>query len=49
MLFDRMRALPPSTKHVIMVTTVPVVYPQVSCSRAQHQHKLEVSVTHVGK
>ncbi len=30
MIFDRMRALPPSTRHVVMVTTVPVVYPQVS-------------------
>ena len=29
MIFDRMRALPPSTQHVVMVTTVPVVYPQV--------------------
>ena len=30
MIFDRMRALPPSTRHVVLVTTVPVVYPQVS-------------------
>lgn len=29
MIFDRMRALPPSTRHVVMVTTVPVVYPQI--------------------
>lgn len=30
MLFGRMRALPPSTRHIVMVTTVPVVYPQVN-------------------
>ena len=30
MLFGRMKALPPSTRHIVMVTTVPVVYPQVS-------------------
>ena len=35
MIFDRMRALPPSTQHVVMVTTVPVVYPQVSPSMAE--------------
>ena len=35
MIFDRMRALPPSTRHVVMVTTVPVVYPQVSPNTAE--------------
>ena len=30
MLFGRMKALPPTTRHIVMVTTVPVVYPQVS-------------------
>ena len=29
MLFGRIKALPPSTRHIVMVTTVPVVYPQV--------------------
>ena len=29
MMFERLRALPSSTRHVVMVTTVPVVYPQV--------------------
>ena len=35
MIFDRMRALPPSTRHVVMVTTVPVVYPQVRPNMAE--------------
>ena len=35
MMFERLRALPPSTRHVVMVTTVPVVYPQVSHHRVQ--------------
>ncbi len=35
MIFDRMRALPPTTRHVVMVTTVPVVYPQVRSNTAE--------------
>ena len=30
MIFGRMKALPSSVRHIVMVTTVPVVYPQVS-------------------
>lgn len=40
MIFDRMYALPPSTRHLVMVTTVPVVYPQVSMHEADHQQVL---------
>lgn len=34
MLFERMKALPRSTRHIVMVTTVPVVYPQVKLPTA---------------
>ena len=36
MIFDAIEACPATTKHVVMLTTVPVVYPNVSrvCLRA---------------
>ena len=30
MIFDAIEACPATTKHVVMLTTVPVVYPNVS-------------------
>ena len=40
MIFDRMYALPPSTRHLVMVTTVPVVYPQVSMCETDYRQAL---------
>ena len=31
LLFDRTEALPPTIQHIIVCTTVPVLYPKVGC------------------
>ena len=28
-IFDRIAVLPPSVRHIVMLTTIPVVYPKV--------------------
>ena len=42
MIFDAIEACPATTKHVVMLTTVPVVYPNVSrvCLQASNLHNL---------
>ena len=31
LLFDRTEALPPTVQHIVVCTTVPVLYPKVGC------------------